>query len=95
MNSYKKIMHVWLTFVSVCGFLVGWVFLGRSSELSYLADANTSTNDGSVTVTFEPIPQIVEPQSNSTTTSLNISTQSQAAQASVITPRRALRTRAS
>jgi len=32
MNAYKKILRIWITITSFIGFLVGWVFLSRTTE---------------------------------------------------------------
>lgn len=97
MNTYKKIVHIWLSFVSISGFLVGWVFLGRATEMNYVTDTASNTDGNSITVSFAPIPQIVEPVSAADNGgTVNITTNNQVAQASTFTTRpRRLRTRAS
>jgi len=52
MNAYKKILRIWITITSFVGFLVGWVFLSRTTE------AETITYVGNTVVTMPEIQAI-------------------------------------
>jgi len=52
MNAYKKILRIWITITSSIGFLVGWVFLSRTTE------PETVTYVGNTVVTMPEIQAI-------------------------------------
>jgi len=52
MNVYKKILRIWITVTSFIGFLVGWVFLSRTTEPA------TVTYVGNTVVTMPEIQAI-------------------------------------
>ena len=68
MNTYKKILRIWITVTSFIGFLVGWVFLSRTTE------PETVTYVGNTVVTMPEIQAIpaLGDTSNSNTDSGNV-----------------------
>jgi len=52
MNAYKKVLRIWITITSFIGFLVGWVFLSRTTE------PDTVTYVGNTVVTMPEIQAI-------------------------------------
>ena len=68
MNAYKKILRIWITITSFIGFLVGWVFLSRTTEPATVAYV------GNMVVTMPEIQAIpaLGDTSNNTTNSGNV-----------------------
>jgi len=68
MNAYKKILRIWITITSFTGFLVGWVFLSRTTE------PETVTYVGNTVDTMPKIQTIpaLGDTSNSNTDSSNV-----------------------
>ncbi len=52
MKTYKKILHLWIAFVSVLSFLVGWVMLAHSPK-----PIQPSQNQNNLT-SFAPLPTL-------------------------------------
>jgi len=52
MNAYKKVLRIWISITSFIGFLVGWVFLSRTTE------PETVTYVGNTVVTMPEIQAI-------------------------------------
>ena len=99
MKSYKTIMHIWLSFVSLSGFLVGWILLGKATELSY-----TGSDSQPMVVEFQDIPTVTDAAAQTAQPSLlaqviqmttNQSTPQQASLSTTKTRKRRIRTKAS
>jgi hypothetical protein len=58
MNAFKKILRYWLTLSSFIGFLVGWVFVARSSETGFVENAITANPSVNQTRSLPSIPSI-------------------------------------
>lgn len=52
MNTYKKILRIWITISSFIGFLVGWVFI------SHTVDTKTVMYVGNTAVQMPAIPTL-------------------------------------
>jgi len=55
MNIYRKLLRGWITLTSIIGFVGGWVFIARATEIE------TVTYVGQTAVTMpelEPIPTV-------------------------------------
>ena len=54
MNIFKKILKYWITLSSIAGFLVGWMFVSKTSESEFLTIQPLETNR-TETISLPPI----------------------------------------
>jgi len=62
MNTYRKLLRIWITVTSFIGFVAGWVFLSRTT------DTTTATQIGNTTINMpamQAIPTVESMNSNS------------------------------
>ncbi|HND48059.1 MAG TPA: hypothetical protein PLQ75_02240 [Anaerolineales bacterium] len=55
MNLYRNLLKIWIGIVSLAGFVTGWIFIARASELE------TVTYVGNTAITMpvlQPIPTV-------------------------------------